>query len=153
APEQLLAFAGGAGPNGPTLDASTDIFALGVLLYELLAGRQPFETAAREKPWEEALALLERQQQGARPLHEVNPRVGERLSKLVHSCLEIDPGRRLTGAGELAAALRQSHRPEKAPRRWWKRIALATGGAMLVAVVAMAAAGWFSQRESELEQG
>ncbi len=131
APEQLRAV-GGEG-DGAGVDARSDLFSLGVLLYELLAGRHPFGPISLKEPEAEVRALLlERQTAGARPLHEINPRVGVRLSRVIHRCLEIDPARRPASAGELAAGLR---RTQVSVGRWLARHAAIACG-ILVPIIA-----------------
>ncbi|HKB37531.1 MAG TPA: protein kinase, partial [Gemmataceae bacterium] len=131
APEQLRAI--GPEREGPSVDARSDLFSLGVLLYELLAGRHPFGPISLKEPEAEVRTLLlARQTTGARPLHEVNPRVGERLSRLVHRCLETDPARRPAGAGELAAGLR---RTQRSLWRWLTRHAAVACGILVLFVM------------------
>jgi serine/threonine protein kinase len=145
APEQLRAI--GAEREGPGVDARSDLFSLGVMLYELLAGRHPFGPISLKEPEAEVRALLlARQTTGARPLHEVNPRVGERLSRLVHRCLETDPARRPASAGELAAGLR---RTQWSVWRWLKRhAAVACGILVLLVMTGMLAAALTSSEPS-----
>ncbi|MBX3246710.1 MAG: protein kinase [Myxococcales bacterium] len=82
--------------EGREVSASADVWALGVMFYELVAGARPF---ARSRPGEEVAAILA----GAfPPLDEVDPRVAPELASLVSSCLAADPSRRLDHAGALA---------------------------------------------------
>ncbi len=73
-----------------TVDGRADVYALGVLLWELLGG-QP----------------APRDGMPAGRLDRLNPRVSVGLADVVHKCLEADPARRYAAAGDLAADLRR----------------------------------------------
>ena len=81
-PEQLL---------GERVDSRSDVFAFGVLLYEMLAGEPPF---AEGDP-EQDEPLIRRIQNGCYvPLRRVSPLVPRWLAKLVRDCLRPKPGKR-----------------------------------------------------------
>ena len=88
--------------EGGEVDARADLFSLGVLLYEMLAGRSPFQGATP------AATLRNVTGAAPRPLTEVRPDLPGELAGLVHSLLEKDPERRPAGAREVAARLRGS---------------------------------------------
>lgn len=79
-----------------TLDRRTDVFSLGVILYELLAGRLPF---AGDSQVEVLMALLEQQ---PTPLRRLLPRLPRDLETIVMTCLEKTPERRYPSARALA---------------------------------------------------
>jgi serine/threonine-protein kinase len=82
-----------------TVDARADIWALGVILYELISGRVPFE--ATTMPELCALVLTE-----APPsLRERCPWVPPALAAAVERCLQKDPAQRYGNLAELAKAL------------------------------------------------
>jgi eukaryotic-like serine/threonine-protein kinase len=85
--------------RGGEVDHRSDLFSFGVLLYEALTGRSPFEA-------ENELATLHRivhfQQ---KPLRELNSEVPDELSDLVDHLLEKDPLLRPRSAGEVAERL------------------------------------------------
>ncbi len=86
--------------QGMDVKASSDIFTVGLILYELLAGVAPFRA-------ESAIAsLLKRAQQRAIPLASVDRNIPGALSAIVAKCLETDPANRYQNAEELDAALR-----------------------------------------------
>ncbi|WP_329132653.1 serine/threonine protein kinase [Streptomyces sp. NBC_01476] len=86
APEQ--AMGGAVGPR-------TDLYALGVLLHELLSGHVPFEGST-------ALGVLHRHlYEAPLPLRQVRPEVPERLESLVLRLLAKDPQARPSGAQEV----------------------------------------------------
>jgi serine/threonine-protein kinase len=80
-------------------DARSDVYSLGVTLYEMLAGRRPLES---DDPGE--LATLHRESKPV-DLRELRPDVGDEVAMLVHSMLAKDPLRRPASAKELADRL------------------------------------------------
>ena len=87
-------------PAGP----ASDLYALGVVSYQLLAGRLPFESAS--------LTDLARQQDTTAPppLHEVDDQIPRALSLVVARALERDPEDRFADAAAMEQALADSMR-------------------------------------------
>jgi hypothetical protein len=89
------------GQSGVAIDARADIFSLGVMLWEMLTLRSliPPDDPAR------AATLM---QTGAwEPPSRFNPRVPERLDRIVMSCLMIDREQRMPTAQQLSLELRE----------------------------------------------
>jgi serine/threonine protein kinase/Flp pilus assembly protein TadD len=105
APEHLAAFLGSAAPFGPpggkaTVDARSDVYSLGVILFELLTRRAPF--ARRAGPVEQAVPVMIRDRlDGPPPLRPHNPAVTPAVESILQRCLEPDPARRYQSAREL----------------------------------------------------
>ena len=85
--------------QGRLLDTRSDLFSLGLLLYEMLSGRSPFEGSSTL----ETLTRICTHRQT--PLKEIGAGVPERLSDLVDQLLEKDAARRPQSAREVASAL------------------------------------------------
>jgi TolB-like protein/serine/threonine protein kinase/Flp pilus assembly protein TadD len=91
-PEQVL---------GRELDHRSDIFSLGVVLYELIAGQKPFFG----KTVGETINSVVNQRPGS--LGVVDPPFFPALDRIILKCLEKDPNNRYDTAGELALELTQ----------------------------------------------
>jgi predicted Ser/Thr protein kinase len=85
--------------QGHALDRRSDVYSLGVVLYELLAGRPPFTGGNL------ARILVQLVQEDPRPLRQISAAIPEDLETIVTKCLEKDPARRYESARELAEDL------------------------------------------------
>jgi hypothetical protein len=83
------------------VNARADIYSLGVVLYELLAGQPPH--AVHGLPFARAARLIHEQR--PKPLRSIDSGVPRHVAAIVEKCLNKDPESRYRNAGELAAAL------------------------------------------------
>jgi serine/threonine protein kinase len=90
--------------QGQDVDHRTDIFSLGVVLYELFAGVSPF------KGMHEAALVYEIVNTDVPPISELKPEIDPELDRLILECLEKDPMDRCQSAAELARNLRRLKR-------------------------------------------
>jgi TolB-like protein len=95
APEQI---------RGTAVDARTDLFAFGIVMFELLAGRRPFAGATFA---DLSAAIL---RESPPPLAGARPDVPAELERIVRRCLEKEPCDRFAGAADVAGALRDLRR-------------------------------------------
>ncbi len=87
--------------KGIKVDARSDLFALGIIFYEMLTGISPYKA-------DTALAtLLKRTQERPPPLAEVDPAIPKAISDVVMKCLEIDRDLRFSSAREILEDLGQ----------------------------------------------
>jgi serine/threonine protein kinase/tetratricopeptide (TPR) repeat protein len=102
APEQLTAFL----KSEATADARCDLYAVGVILYELLSGAHPFPVRAGAV--DTILPEMIADRLGPAPdVRQVNPEVSPAVASIVRHCLEPDPARRYQSARELQEDLRR----------------------------------------------
>ena len=85
--------------SGQPVDLRSDVFSLGILLYEIATGKHPFARAT-EKETIEAI-LHER----ATPVTQSNPALPAAFARLLEQCLEKEPSERLSSATALRDAL------------------------------------------------
>ena len=136
-PEQL---------EGKQVDARTDIFAFGVVLYETLSGHRPFEGKSQASVLG---AILE---QDPPPVTALQPLTPPLLADLVARCLSKDPDGRWQSARDLMRQLEwiaartdqaaPTAAPSRAERRTGVRLLRASAALLATAVISGGAVGW-----------
>src|SRR5262245_39996035 len=154
APEQLSGEHAAIPPRA-------DVYALGVILYHLLAGRLPHEIAGL--PLTAAVRVLAHAEPPS--LSRIDPRTRGDVATIVGKAMEKDPGRRYASAAALAADLRRhlehrpiTARPASATYRLVKLLrrnrvlALGIGGVITALVIGLTGTLWQARaaRRSEL---
>ena len=86
--------------EGRSVDQRADIYALGLVLYDMLAGTR--RLAATESAISDLMARLKA---APRPIREVEPLVPDALNHIISRCLEPDAGQRFQTTTELLTAL------------------------------------------------
>jgi eukaryotic-like serine/threonine-protein kinase len=124
--------------RGEHVDSRADVWALGVMFFEMLTGRQPFRGASA------TAVLLAIASDPPPPLASLRADAPAEFATLIETSLAKHPSRRLLAAGDIARAL-AGHRERKAASRSWTsqlmRPAVAVAAAVAVAVAAVAAVG------------
>jgi eukaryotic-like serine/threonine-protein kinase len=157
-PEQLAAFE----ENGAAIDARSDIFALGVIAFELLTGRLPYRH--RGGSLRECVAAMRKDRSGPAPrLRSRNPAVTPAAESIVRRCLAADPARRYRSADDLREdlerqlanqPLRHAREPSarERARKWVRRhprltSSTSVGAAAAVVLLGMLVGAGFAWRE------
>jgi serine/threonine protein kinase/formylglycine-generating enzyme required for sulfatase activity/pimeloyl-ACP methyl ester carboxylesterase len=147
--------------RGRDVDARTDIFSFGVVLYEMATGRRPFIGATVGETIDQ---IIHAQPEA---VTRFNRAVPVELEQIVSRCLEKDRDRRYPSAHDLVTNLRDLKRESErltASRRTWsleklvKTLAAQLKSAprsvvviVIATLVVAAAALWFSQRRADLK--
>jgi serine/threonine protein kinase/tetratricopeptide (TPR) repeat protein len=161
APEQLRAFRDGTA----AVDARSDVYALGVILYELLTGVPPFPV--RTGSVDALLPKMIADRLGPVPdVRRANAAVSPAVASIVLHCLEPDPDRRYRSARELQEDLRRQlddlplrHAPEPSLRervgKWARRhprLTSATSVGVVAICLLVAVGSAFLARQRHLRQ-
>jgi eukaryotic-like serine/threonine-protein kinase len=147
------------------IDARSDIFSLGVILFELLTGRLPHE--AQRGPAREVVPVMIQARQGPVPnLRTKNRAVSPAVEAIIRRCLDPDPTRRYQEARHLAEDLQRQvdnrplrHTPEPSVRervgKWARRhprLTSTTTVAAAALVLIASLAGGLVARQHRLER-
>jgi len=136
-------------PASFELTTASDLYSLGVILYELLTGQHPFGGDTLTE------ILSQARDRTPRPVFQLNQEVDRDLNKICLKCLETQPEHRYSSAAGLAADLerwgrhepimaRSASRTERL-RKWVRRnpaLAMATAMAVVAAAVALGGILW-----------
>ncbi len=90
--------------RGEKVDARSDIFAVGAVMYEVLAGHKPFEAESMHS------VLFQVLDQNPEPIRNRTPETPLPIAEVVDRALAKDPAQRFQGAGEMRVALRNARR-------------------------------------------
>jgi serine/threonine-protein kinase len=141
--------------NPHALGPATDVYGLGAILYDMLTGRPPFRGETAGDTLHQVIT------EEPVPPARVNRRVPRDLETICMKCLEKEPARRYTSAGDLADDLRRliDGRPIQARRvgliersvKWARRRPAAAGLIALSALTVLGLLGagvWYTRSES-----
>ena len=134
-PEQLRAN---------SVDHRSDMFSLGIVLFEMITGRYPFRGPSAADVTSSML------RDTPEPISDTRGDVPQRLERMIRSCMEKDPEKRFQSAKDLRNELEElekdvatgqvmayPHRVERRSRRGWRRVWLTAAGLALAVLVAL----------------
>ena len=142
--------------EGMKVDARSDVFSLGSVLYEMLTGQKAFQGTSKMSTLS---AILH---QEPKPVTTIIPAIPADLEKLINRCLRKDPAKRFQHMDDVRVALNElkedseSERLQSTPAAS-KQITskrFVTGAVAVVALIALTVAGWYwlsRQRGAEPE--
>ncbi len=138
--------------EGKQVDARSDIFSFGSLLYEMVTGRRAFQGDSRMST---LAAVLN---QDPKPASEISRSIPRELERIINRCLRKDPARRFQYLADVKVALEELKEEsdsgslqaaEKGSSAKSKRVSLLQSAALSGLLVSLAVAGWFWFRPSE----
>ncbi len=114
--------------NSQPVDGRSDIYSLGMILYEMLSGRRAF---TGDTPW----AILSKHiTETPQPISQLRPDISAQTATMVHTCLQKEPASRYQTAADLMLAAKQAIQSEQTGQ------AASLGAATYAAATVVAAA-------------
>lgn len=133
--------------SGQKVDARTDVYALGVMLYQMLTGELPFQG---ESTFE---IMMQRVQKDPPSAHKINPEIPPYLRQILERCMEREPSLRYADAGEILQDLDdqqvETNLLHQVKKRRKPLVRLAVG--FLLALI-VAGGFWLGQRSRSASQ-
>lgn len=92
--------------EGKTVDSRSDLYSLGLVLYEMVSGEVPF---SGDSTWQ---VMYQRVKDLPKDVKVANPNVPDNVARIIMRCLERDPAERYQTAKEILADIDAGHAPE-----------------------------------------
>jgi tetratricopeptide (TPR) repeat protein/predicted Ser/Thr protein kinase len=131
--------------KGVALDQRSDIYSLGIILYEMLTGTVPFTGSSAYE------VMIQRTQRTPRPASDHNPKIPTYLLKILDKCLQTAPNLRYTTTAEILQDLDSQTVHSSLGYQVRRRARLAAVGAIIAGILLLAGAiaGWRALRSSK----
>ncbi len=147
-PEHLDAFDPEGATSPDAVDERSDLYSLGLILFEMIAGEPPFPEPARRLPLVDSIRFMTEQRRKPPSLRASHPGVPWSLDSIVRKCIEPDPRKRYARARDLADDLNRflddlplRHAPEPSRRerlaKWARRNPRLCGSSSIAALAAL----------------
>lgn len=94
--------------DGKKVDVRTDIYSLGIVMYEMVEGRVPFES---DTPWGVVRAHLDK------PLPRIKRKVPNYIQDVIYRCLEKNPSDRFSSIDEIGNTIRANQPKKQQPKK------------------------------------
>lgn len=124
---------------GDTYDRRADLYAVGVLLYEMLAGQKPFTGKSTEE------ILINCRDRPARPLRAIRKDVSRPLERVVARAMAKHPAKRFADAEEMLAALEDVPVLEELAQRTSQHVREEQATTLAVAVLELRQPSWLAR--------
>jgi serine/threonine protein kinase len=123
--------------EGKPVDARSDIFSFGTLLYEMVTGRRPFE---RKSNLSTLTAIVNEE---PKPVREVAAHVPPELEQIIARCQRKDPSRRFQHIDDVKVLLEDLRQPPERLPGWRRWVWLCAASAVVLALALI----WWLRRE------